>query len=107
MLVAARRGIRVPLPETVAATVKLIWSPSSVTVQVTPVAVPVLEISAAVKDPTLMASEKVIVKLTGTELVEDACPDFLTKLAMVGATLSCVYETMLVHVEALFAMSVI
>ena len=67
-LLAANRGISVPftLTGTVAATVKVVEL-VGVTVHVTPVAVPVLEISSAVKLPALIAFENVIVKLIGDE----------------------------------------
>ena len=48
------------------------WSPESVTVQATPIAVPAFEISDTVKVEALIASEKVIVKLIGRELADAA-----------------------------------
>ena len=62
---AARVGRMVPSDEIIALTSKLMWSPESVTVQATPVAVPAFEISYTVKVDALIASEKVIVKFAG------------------------------------------
>ena len=87
---AARRGRTVPLVNPAAATVNVVASPESVIVQVIPVEVPKLLISAAVSDATLIASENVNVKLIGVEFVEVSCPDFLSKDTIVGAALSWV-----------------
>ena len=54
------------MPETVAATVKVVEL-VDVTVHVPTVAVPVLEISSALKLPALISFENVIVKLIGNE----------------------------------------
>jgi hypothetical protein len=60
------------LPDAVAAIVKVVLSPELLTVHVTPVAVPALLISAAVKLAELIASEKVILKFIGVEFVDAA-----------------------------------
>ena len=73
--------------------------------QETPVAVPMLAISADVKVAVLMISEKVSVKLTATDLVLEAWPAARTNDVMVGATLSFVYVTMLVQVDVLLTES--
>jgi hypothetical protein len=81
---AARRGINVPAVAAVAATVNAWLFPVFVTDHVTPVAVPALEISAALSDVGLMASTNVSVKFMGTEFVDADWPAARTKLATVG-----------------------
>ena len=88
---ASSRGWTVPaLPVAVAATVKVVLLPESVTVQVTPVAVPALLISAAVKLAALIASENVIEKFIGNEFVDAAWPTAGPNELTEGAVLSLV-----------------
>jgi hypothetical protein len=71
-LPASNRGIKVPSPDEVAATVNVVlfnWA----TDQVTFVAVPVLPMSPAVKDAAFIGSLKTIVKSIGTEFVNSGC----------------------------------
>jgi hypothetical protein len=72
---------------------------------VTPDAVPEFEISAVVKLEASIASEKVIVKLAGSELTELTWPEALANELTDGALPSWVYDTRLVHEEVLPALS--
>ncbi len=99
----ARIGCKVPSPDAVAATVHVILSEVD-TAQVTPVADPLFEISAAVKELGLIASLNTKVKFTGTELV--FAPPERANEEIVGTALSWVYETRLVQENALLRASV-
>ena len=80
-------GIRVPVPDVVAETVKVLLL-TDVTAQATPVAVPAFIKSDAVKEPVFIGSLNTRVKFTGTELVTDGCPDALAKDVTLGPILS-------------------
>jgi hypothetical protein len=93
------RGIKVPSPDDVADTVNWVVDTAE-TVHDTADAVPALLISAPVKLAASIASLKVAVKFTATELVVATWPAALTNVTLSGATLSFVKTTKFVH-EAL------
>ena len=100
---AAMRGINVPSPDDVADTVNSVVDTAD-TVHETADAVPELLISAPVKLIGSIASLKVAVKFTETELVVATWPAALTNVTLSGATLSLVKTTKFVH-EALLKAS--
>ena len=80
-------GTNVPFPAAVAEIVYIVLL-TGVTDQVTPVAVPLLPTSLAVKDELLTGSLNVTVKFIGSEFVNEGWPEALTNELTEGATLS-------------------